>query len=490
MDLKNKKIGIWGFGVVGQSVFNYVKKITDYVQILDQKAHANMPIIIQTPETIQKFLQENDYIIPSPGIIVHDYEMYRHKFLYELDLFMPNYHGTTIAITGTAGKTTVTDFIAQSIPNSIAAGNIGFAMLDVLALDPQPTTAVLELSSYQLQHAQFFTPDIAIWTNFFPNHLDHHKDINEYFVAKCNILKFQNKNQKTIIPLELFEQILSTVNYQGELFTYSVEKPDTLKNISSSILNKKIPSDVFVELDSTIHIINKDLLDPRIKFEEDPSMEQHFQKNTISQNYNIAAFYLENNHLILWQHGQTKTIFSNFNTLPKTTFPQNWIVIIAGLYLAHQNIFSLDFNYHKPQPHRVEHIGNYKNIAIYNDSKSTIQESTKQALTLFAHKKIALILGGMSKGANREPLIKYIAQQKNITPFIFGKEKEILSSFCNNHQLAYFASETLDEIVKEFISQHTNFDVLLFSPAGSSFDQFKNYQDRGQKFKDLMHKLS
>ncbi len=427
MDLKNKKIGIWGFGVVGQSVFNYVKKLTDYVQILDQKQHSDMPVIIQTPETIQNFLEENDYIIPSPGIILHDYEMYRHKFLCELDLFIPNYHGRTIAITGTAGKTTVTDFIAQSIPNSIAAGNIGFAMLDVLNLNPQPTTVVLELSSYQLQYANKFAPDIAIWTNFFPNHLDHHKDINEYFAAKCNILKFQNKNQKAIVPQELFEQIFKTIKYQGQLFVYSLSKPENIKD--------------------------------------------------------IPAFYLENNDLILWEHGQTKTIFSNFNTLPKTTFPQNWITIIASLYLANQNFSSLDFNDHKPQPHRVEYVSTYKNITIYNDSKSTIQESTKQALTLFTNKKIALILGGMSKGANRETLMKYIAEQKNITPFIFGKEKEMLAHFCDKHQLTYFTFETLDEVLKEFVKQYTNFDILLFSPAGSSFDQFKNYQDRGEKFK-------
>lgn len=433
MDLKNKKIGIWGFGIVGQSAFNYVKKFTNYVQILDQKQHPRVSVIIQTPETIQKFLEENDYIIPSPGIIIHPYQEYHHKFLNELDIFTPEYQGTIIAITGTAGKTTVTDFIAQSIPNSLAAGNIGFAMLDVLNVTPQPKTVVLELSSYQLQYTNNFAPDISTWTNFFANHLDHHKNIGEYFVAKCNILKFQTKDQKSIVPHELFDQISKNIDYQGQMYSYSLKKPNS--------------------------------------------------------NTSIPVFYITNNNLVLQKNGSESIIFSNFDQLPKITFQENWIAIISTLYLANQNISSLNFNHHKAQPHRVEYIGNYKNIAVYNDSKSTIQESTLQALKSFSDKKIAVIIGGLSKGANREPLIKYITTQKNITPYIFGGEKEILADLCKKHQLPYFINENLEELLKIFQKHSHQFDVLIFSPAGSSFDQFKNYQERGNIFKELVKNI-
>lgn len=433
MNLKNKKIGIWGFGVVGASVFNYVKNLTNYVQILDQKAHPTVVIILQTPESIQKFLDENDYIIASPGIPLHDYESYRHKFICELDIFASEYHGTTIAITGTAGKTTVTDFIAQSIPNAIAAGNIGFAMLDVLKLNPLPTNVVLELSSYQLQYAHDFAPDIAIWTNFFPNHLDHHKTIDEYFQSKCNILKFQNKKQKAIIAHELLDDVQKAVDYQGTLYTYGLKKP------------------------------------------EKPTM---------------PTFYIENNNLVLDQNNQITIIFENINSVPQITFVTNWIVILATLYLQKQNLSALNFTKLTPQPHRVEFVGTYHNVKIYNDSKSTIWQSTKQALSLFPDKKIALFIGGMSKGADRSPLFKYIAQQKNNIPFIFGKEQEILTSFCNQYHLPYFEAKTLEQLLEIFKQHHQDFDILLFSPAGSSFDQFKNYQDRGNIFKELIKKLS
>lgn len=432
MNLKNKKIGIWGFGVVGASVFNYVKKLTNYVQILDQKPHPTLVVILQTPESIQKFLHENDYIIASPGIPLHNYESYRHKFICELDIFASEYHAATIAITGTAGKTTITDFIAQSIPHAIAAGNIGFAMLDVLELNPLPPITVLELSSYQLQYAHDFAPDIAIWTNFFPNHLDHHKNIDEYFQSKCNILKFQKPNQKAIIAHELLADVQKAVNYQGSLYTYGLKKPD---------------------------------------------------------NSTTPTFYIENNNVVLYEHNQTTIIFENCNRLPQTTFVTNWIVILAALYLHQQNMSKLDLAQLQPQQHRTEFVQKYHHVEIYNDSKSTIWESTKQALTKFPDKKIALIIGGMSKGANREPLFEYIAQQKNITPFIFGKEQEMLAAFCNKYHVPYYKAETLEQLLEIFKTEYQNFDVLLFSPAGSSFDQFKNYQDRGNTFKKLIQNL-
>ncbi|MBI2345091.1 UDP-N-acetylmuramoyl-L-alanine--D-glutamate ligase [Candidatus Dependentiae bacterium] len=460
MNLYNKKIGIWGLGVVGTSVLNYVKAFTNYVQILDKKNHPEIPVILQTPETVKKFLDENDYIIPSPGISLHNYQDYQHKFLCELDLFTPNYYGKTVAITGTAGKTTVTDFIAQSIPNSVAAGNIGFAMLDALKLEPKPTTIVLEVSSYQLQYANNFAPDIAIWTNFFPNHLDHHKNIDEYFTAKCNILRHQNNDQIAIVAHELMDKILDKIDYKGKLFTYSQNNPY-----------------------KTDH--------SRLNIDSCPDNQENQQHITSSNHHkiNLPHFYIENNSLVLRQNNQTTTVFKNIQELPQITFIANWIVIIATLYLNKQNLSQVNFTTIKPQQHRVEYVGKYHNIEIYNDSKSTIQESTQEALKKFTGKKIALIIGGMSKGADRSPLIQFMAKQKNIIPFIFGKEKEILTHFCEQHKVKYFASENLEHLLEIFKINHQDFDILLFSPAGSSFDQFKNYQDRGNIFKELVQKL-
>lgn len=435
IDLRNKKIGIWGLGVVGKSALQYVQNYTNHIQILDKTDNPQYSVITQTPQTILDFLQYNDLIIPSPGIQLHEYQQYRDKFICELDIFQNQYHEKTIAITGTVGKTTVTSFIQQLLPNSIAAGNIGHAMLDVLAMQPQPKNVVLELSSYQLQYAQDFAPDIAVWTNFYPNHLDHHQSINEYFQAKCMMLQHQTKDQKALIPYELLSEIVKVVQPKARLFTMSMHKPEIIDNT-------------------------------------------------------ISMVYIQDNNLVVQHHKQTTIIFKNMDQLPDTTFIQNWITILATLHLAGQNIENLDVTVCKPAQHRVQFVTKFNNVAIYNDSKSTIWQSTQQALSLFPSKKIALFIGGLSKGANREPLIEYIAQQKNITVFIFGKEQELLSAWCVQYHVPHYSASTLQQALQLFVQHHTKFDILLFSPAGSSFDLFKNYQDRGEEFKKIIQNIS
>ncbi|HSW76581.1 MAG TPA: NAD(P)-dependent oxidoreductase, partial [Candidatus Saccharimonadales bacterium] len=171
IDLKNKKIGIWGLGIVGSSVLEYIKQFTNHIQILDSKSHATINVIVQTSQTIKKFLNDNDIIIPSPGIPLQAYQKkYGAKFICELDIFSSqiaqnNGPVKTIAITGTVGKTSITHILQQCICNCVAAGNIGYAMLNVCNLQPQPEIVVLELSSYQLHYTKHFAPDMAIWTN-------------------------------------------------------------------------------------------------------------------------------------------------------------------------------------------------------------------------------------------------------------------------------------------------------------------------------------
>ena len=134
INFKNKKVGIWGMGIVGKSALNYVQQFTDQIQIMDQSSDA--AYIAQTPENITSFLEHNDFIIPSPGIMLHNYQHYAHKFVQELDIFAQENKNYTVAITGTVGKTTVTSLLQQCIPDAIAAGNIGHAMLNLVTNPP------------------------------------------------------------------------------------------------------------------------------------------------------------------------------------------------------------------------------------------------------------------------------------------------------------------------------------------------------------------
>jgi len=431
-NLQNKKIGIWGIGVVGQSVLHYVQRYSPHIQILDKKTHATIPTIIQTPQTLKLFLEHNDFIIPSPGIALHDYASYQHKFISELDLFAREFKGHTVAVTGTVGKTTITSFISSNIPGAMAAGNIGHAMLRVLTTEPMPTSVVLELSSYQLHYTTAFAPDIAIWTNFYPNHLDHHTSVEEYFQAKCNIFKYQTKNQIALIPAELINDVQRYIDIKSQIYLFSTEKP------------------------------------------------------TNTQKY--PTFYIADDNLILHDTPQEIIIYHSISALPNVTFTQNWVIILAALYLSKIDLEKCDFQKLTPQEHRVEFVRNFHNVAIYNDSKSTIWQSTKSAIDRFPAKRIALFLGGLSKGTDRTPLIQFLTTQ-NVTVFAFGTEAKTLGATCKQHNVTCVTTPTLQEAMDHFKEQYQDFDILLFSPAGSSFDLFKDYKDRGDHFKKIVSAL-
>lgn len=440
INLIHKKIGIWGFGIVGKSALNYVQQFTDQIQIIDQKKTpedlaSNVECIEQTPENIVSFLEYNDLIIASPGIILNNYEKYNHKFLNELDIFSQENKIPTVAITGTVGKTTITSLLQQCIPDSIAAGNIGHAMLNTLHVHPTPKNIVLELSSYQLHRSHNFSPDIAIWTNFYPNHLDHHRDKEEYFLAKCNLFKKQTPNQIALIPVDIIEKIEQNFHPQAQIFLFSLQQPN--------------------------------------------------------QPTKYPIFFIQNQQLVLKYPDKIEIVFQQFDQLPDITFPQNWLIIIACLYLQKISLDTLltRATTLQPQEHRVEFVTNLNGVHVYNDSKSTVWQATKHAVERFEHENIALFLGGISKGTDRTPLIEYV-HTKSVTVFAFGKEADLLENLCKQFQVPCFKSTTLNDVLDQYLQHQQCFNVLLFSPAGASFDLFANFEDRGKQFKKLIQQLS
>lgn len=218
MDFVHKKIGIWGFGIVGKSALNYFKKsnikttvmnaheLTEEEHALLHEAHSQ--IILQTEH--EKFLREHDMILVSPGIDLRPYKHYHHKFITELDIFAHHNKNKTVAITGTIGKTSITHLLSKIVESHSCVktgGNIGTGLLDLLSDHNPHATIILELSSFQLEHIRFFAPDIAIWTNLYQNHLDRHETLENYFNAKYNLITHQNENQKALVNLDLMDQI-------------------------------------------------------------------------------------------------------------------------------------------------------------------------------------------------------------------------------------------------------------------------------------------
>jgi UDP-N-acetylmuramoylalanine--D-glutamate ligase len=433
LNFKDKKIGIWGFGVVGRSVYKFVKQFTDKIDIYDEKEISELGA--NKNFNLNNFLRDNEIIIPSPGIDIRDYKEFKDKFLYEVDIFYTFFPKKIIALTGTVGKTSTINLIHQLFKSNKVGlgGNVGFPMLDLINTDID--IALLEVSSFQLENAKIFAPDLVVWTNFYQNHLDRHSSLNEYFLAKFNIIKYQTERQKALSPLNLIEKIRELKPRSKQFFF-----TNNIDDIKLNILQK----------------------------------DEHL-------------FFIEDGLLKLMSHNSVDNLF-NIEYFPEISFIENWIIIYAVFYL--QNIFlqrnDFKFNFKVPE-HRLENFAQYKGAIFYNDSKSTVSESTLSAIKRLNSKDLILIIGGLSKGADRSNLIKAcVGAVKRI--YIFGKESGFLKKLCDSYNLDSYKFDTLNQVVENLFMNLSDSDQVLFSPAGSSYDLFKNYEERGAIFKELVLK--
>lgn len=436
--LTDKKVGVWGLGSVGKAALAFLSQQKAQCSIYDQRTFTNderellhrYQLQVYGQEELDQFLQSHDYILASPGVDITPYRNKAH-FLCELDLFAPIWHKPSIGITGTIGKTTVTTLLHMILQKEMMVamgGNIGIPLLDIITQQEHVDVAVVELSSWQLEYAHTYAPDIAIWTNLYPNHLNRHHTMDNYFQAKAHLLTYQTNAQTAIIPLALWDQI-QDLKIKSHCIWIHHTKPK------------------------------------RRYFDRAQSM-----------------IYLDNDQVIYWQNGLKQKLIC-VDQLPTCTFTANWLFVLATLMTLKLptnliNDCSIQLE------HRLEKVGTYNNLTFYNDSKATTPEATLAAVGQFKHDKIILFLGGLSKGVDRSTLVSQLP--KNVIAIIcFGKEAHLLKAMCDKQQLKAYACTNLEEAF-HYARKINNANITLFSPSGASFDLYANYQDRGDHFKQLV----
>ncbi|MFA6527678.1 MAG: hypothetical protein WCT20_04605, partial [Candidatus Babeliales bacterium] len=183
--------------------------------------------------------------------------------------------------------------------------------------------------------------------------------------------------------------------------------------------------------------------------------------------------------------GQTRVC--NLVHLPPITFIENWMQVLAALYFLRADIGSLEavlasgVDLLDDHHHRVEHFATINGVDFYEDSKSTVIQATQAAVGRLAlqHRPLVVILGGMSKGVDRRPLMEYLKTVSEVKKVCcFGSEcGAFVGAVC---------CATLDAIVNDIKATMRPGDIVLFSPSGASFDFFDNYKHRGQVFKELV----
>ncbi len=450
MKKKKTKLGIWGFGTTGKAAVNYFSQYGYQLQVMDTKVLSKNEhnflkkhrVSYVSQKNNDYFFSCNDFLFPSPGVdISYYYATYKQKWLNELDLFYDHFNKPIIAITGSTGKTSVTHLLAQLLAryglSICTGGNIGTPTFDLLNQKKLVNAALLEVSSFQLAYCKKFAPDLAIWTNFYPNHLDRHGSVNNYFSAKYSLLAHQHQQQRTLLPLNLSQTI----------------KKYGLRSKHCSFFADCRPT--------------------RTQF-------QWLRPND-------HLFFIDQTLIVKYMNGTYRPLIE-IDKLPLITFRQNWLIIcsildILSLPLASLPVFAQQLSL--PE-HRLEKVASLNGIDFYNDSKSTTTVSTYAAVQKLCTKPIFLFLGGLSKNTDRTPLIKTL-KGKVVYIYCFGTEAVLLNHLCLKYGIPSAAWATLDCTFLDAVKRTRSGSVILFSPAGSSFDLFNNYQERGNYFKKLVN---
>lgn len=437
--LDNKKIVILGFGREGKATYKLIRKHLkeQIIYIKDQDENVkndeliinDKNVILELGENYLDNLNEFDLIIKSPGIAFNkiDISSFKDKITSELELLLQFYKGKVIAITGTKGKSTTSSLIYQIIKDNnyktLLLGNIGTAVFEYIDELEDLDYLVMELGCHQLEFVTH-SPNYSLLINIFEEHLDHYKSYDNYIEAKCNIFKYQTKDDFFIYNLDN-EKIKNKLNkYNPISNTYSISLNGN-KNASTYLMNDKI------------YFENKIIYDINDK-----------RKLLGMHNVNNIMFVLTLAEILKLDMSKVVKTINNFDALP----------------------------------HRIELVGTYNGITYYNDSISTIPASCINALKSI--KVNTLIIGGLDRGIDYSELINYL-NNYNLNNLICIPDtgEKIASKITNKNTKVYLENDLKNAIIRaKEVTQKG--EICLLSPAAASYNTFKNFEERGNFFKE------
>lgn len=452
--LRNRKIAVIGLGVSNLPLIDYLYKMQAKVTVFDDRKVQEMP-----KEIIEKitnysfefsFGEDNlskligfDLIFRSPSCMPTKKELIEESkrgaiITSEIEMLMELAPCKIIGVTGTEGKTTTTSIIYEIIKNAgyncFLGGNIGKPIFTLVKDMVPEDIIVLEMSSFQLTQMDV-SPDISVVTNVFPDHLNVHSSYEEYIDEKKNIFKHQNENGILII------------NYDNEI-TKDFKKDTNGKVVFFSSKQKLENGYIY------------DNTDGIIKFCED-GIRKHIIKKE-----DIKLRGIHNYENICCALAATATL--------------------VDMDVAIETI--KEFN---GVEHRLEFVRELDNVKWYNDSIGTSPASTIAGLNAF-DEDIVLLAGGSDKGLDYSEIGEVIAKKVKIlilTGPTATKIEEATRNAINGDKVEICYVQNLAEAVKLAKKKATSKDVVLLSPASASFDAFKNFAERGEKFKKLVNEL-
>ena len=386
---------------------------------------------------------EVDIIFRTPGMNFHLPELERARkrgiaVTSEMEVFFDLCPATIFAVTGSDGKTTTTTLIAKMLEAEgkrvFVGGNIGTPLLPEIENITADDFVVAELSSFQLISMRK-SPDVAVVTNVAPNHLDVHKDMDEYVEAKKNILLHQNAFSRTIL------------NRDNDI-TESFRKDVRGQSLGFS-MSRRLNNGAWLDQDGVLHMAYRGIDVPVVDRKEIRVLGDHNVENYLTA---IAA---------VWG------------------------------YVGVDNICKVAREFGGVE-HRIEFVREVNGVKYYNDSIASSPTRTIAGLKAF-DQKVMLIAGGYDKHIPFEPMMPYVVEKVK-TLYLCGDTADKIEQ-CLRDYAGYNGSPEIVRVkdIAEAVAQaHKNAvqgDIVTLSPACASFDAFPNFVCRGNHFKQLVNEL-
>lgn len=455
LSIRDKKVAVLGIGISNIPLIKYLVNLGVDVTAFDKNTDENLKEAYKELEGLKvKYsvgidylsgLKGFDLIFRTPGMRPDIPELVEAldngaRLTSEMEVFLDLCPAQVFAVTGSDGKTTTTTLIYKILTaegyKCWLGGNIGTPLLSKIDEVEENDKVVLELSSFQLMTIKR-SPFVAVITNISPNHLDVHKSLQEYIDAKKNILLYQQSGDKLVLNHDNDVTKAFSSDAKGECIYFSrvaaLEKGVILKN-------NKI---TFKTSDQEVEIVDvNDIVIPGV----------HNIENYMAATAATIEF-----------------------VKPET------IAKVATSFTGVE--------------HRIELVRELNGIKFYNSSIDSSPSRTIAALSTFKN-KVILIAGGKDKGIPYDPIGQIIAEKVRVLLLIGATAPRIEEAYNNyvhqtdiESEVKIIHCDTYEEIVSRAYSEAVPGDCIILSPASTSFDMFKNFEQRGNVFKELVMKL-
>ncbi len=454
IDSQKKKALVVGLGVSGIAAARFLQLQGWAVAVSDQRSVTELKEALQTLAKIgitdfetgghsENFFLNRDLIVVSPGVPLGlpIFKLARRggcEVISEVELAVRHSTSPLVALTGTNGKTTTVTLLGEIFAaagiNTFVGGNLGRPAVEMV--EEQFASAILELSSFQLESIESFHPRVAIVLNLTPDHQDRYPDTEAYLKAKTAICRNQQSTDFLLLnrddpELTAFGSHIKARRQAGE----------------------NVPELLFF------------------------SVEQEVESGAswLEDKITIKARSLDGRDL-------GRELKAPMSKLPGAHNRSNYLValLVALVWGIKEEIIISTLNAFTGIAHRLEYVGSRAGVDFYNDSKATNIDAVIKAVTSF-ERPLVLLLGGSDKGADFTVLDAFLKQGlRELIPF--GRAAlEIVRQLP-----AYdkgFKAPDLQSAIDRAVTVAQPGDVVLLAPGCASFDEFKNYQERGDTFR-------